>query len=258
MTHPYLAGAASPRVLAHRGFVSDALASAGVVENSLAAFASAVHAGAVYLETDCHLTSDGEVVLCHDADLGRVVDDPRPVAAVTRRELAALMAERGGLLTLEQALEEFPEARFNIDVKASAAAEAVGRIVAPHGDRVLVTSFDDGYRMRALRAAEAVPGSFRPATSPGRRRLISVLAAVVSRSRPRIARALSGIDALQIPERRGPVRVLSRRLLDETRRLGVEVHVWTVNDPRRMRELVERGVSGIITDRTDLALDALG
>jgi glycerophosphoryl diester phosphodiesterase len=112
--------------------------------------------------------------------------------------------------------------------------------------------------MRALRAAEAVPGSFRPATSPGRRRLISVLAAVVSRSRPRIARALSGIDALQIPERRGPVRVLSRRLLDETRRLGVEVHVWTVNDPRRMRELVERGVSGIITDRTDLALDALG
>jgi glycerophosphoryl diester phosphodiesterase len=52
--------------------------------------------------------------------------------------------------------------------------------------------------------------------------------------------------------------VLSRRLLDETRRLGVEVHVWTVNDPRRMRELVERGVSGIITDRTDLALDALG
>jgi glycerophosphoryl diester phosphodiesterase len=123
---------------------------------------------------------------------------------------------------------------------------------------VLDTSFDDGYRMRALRAAEAVPGSFRPATSPGRRRLISVLAAVVSRSRPRIARALSGIDALQIPERRGPVRVLSRRLLDETRRLGVEVHVWTVNDPRRMRELVERGVSGIITDRTDLALDALG
>ena len=258
MTHPYLIGAASPRVLAHRGFVSEALAAAGAVENSRAALASAVRAGAEYLETDCHLTSDGEVVLCHDPGLGRVFGDPRSVAEVTRRELGALMADRGGLLTLEQALEEFPRTRFNIDVKASAAAEAVGRIVAPHGSRVLLTSFSDEYRTRALGAAAAVSGSDRPATSPGRGRLIAVLVAVASRSRPRVARALSGLDALQIPERRGPVRVLTRRLLDEARRLGIEVHVWTVNDPRRMRELVELGVSGVITDRTDLALDALG
>lgn len=257
MTHPYLAGSASPRVLAHRGFVPEALASAGTVENSLAALAAAVRAGAEYLETDCHLTSDGEVVLCHDAGLDRVFGDPRPVAAVARRELAALMADRGGLLTLDQALEEFPRARFNIDVKAAAAAEAVGRAVAPHADRVLLTSFSDAYRVRALRAAAEIRGARRPATSPGRTRLAGVLAAVATRSRPFVDRALSGIDALQLPERQGPLRVLSRRLLDEAARLGVEVHVWTVNDPVRMRELVRLGVSGVITDRTDLALDAL-
>ena len=38
---------------------------------------------------------------------------------------------------------------------------------------------------------------------------------------------------------------------------GVEVHFWVVNDPIRMRELVARGADGIITDRADLARDAL-
>ena len=38
---------------------------------------------------------------------------------------------------------------------------------------------------------------------------------------------------------------------------GVEVHFWVVNDPIRMRELVARGADGIVTDRADLARDAL-
>lgn len=258
MTHPYLAGTAVPRVLAHRGFVPAALAAEGAVENSRAAFAAAVAAGAEYLETDCRLTSDGEVVLCHDDGLARLIGDPRPVSSVSARELAGLMAGRGGLLTLERALREFPRSRFNVDVKSAEAAEPAGRILAAAADRVLVTSFSDRHRLRALRAAASVPGAGRPATSPSRGRLAAALLALAAGSRAGFARAVAGVDALQIPERRGPVRVLSRRLIDEARRLGVEVHVWTVNDPQRMRELVGLGVSGVITDRTDLALDALG
>ena len=83
------------------------------------------------------------MVLFHDADLSRVTGDPRPVSDVTAAELEALMAERGGLITLAQALDAFPAVRFNLDVKAAAAATPVGRIVAPHADRVLVTSFSD-------------------------------------------------------------------------------------------------------------------
>ncbi|QBE47765.1 glycerophosphodiester phosphodiesterase family protein [Leucobacter triazinivorans] len=257
MTHPYLTAVSNPKVLAHRGFVSEALVASGVVENTRVAFASAVLAGADYLETDCRLTRDGRVVLCHDGDLARVTGDPQPVASATHRDLAAMLADRGGLLTLEEALEEFPNARFNVDVKVPDAAEAVGRCVAPHAERVLVTSFSEATRLRTLRASAAVAGSRRPATSPGRRRLAAALAAIALRSRAGIARACAGVDALQIPERQGPLPILSPRLLDETRRLGIEVHVWTVNDPQRMRELVRMGVSGVITDCTDLALDAL-
>ncbi|PRI11342.1 glycerophosphodiester phosphodiesterase [Leucobacter massiliensis] len=242
-----------PRVLAHRGLVTAELAALGVADNSRAAVAAAVAAGADAVETDCRVTADGEVVLFHDAGLERVAGLRARVAETTLGELAAIMADRGGLLTLRSALEDFPGVRFNVDVKAPAAAEPTGRIVAPEGHRVLLTSFSDASRARALRAARSAGATPVPATSPGRNRLLGILAALASGSGALAGRALAGLDALQIPERSGPVPVLSGRLLAVAAGHGVEVHVWTVNDPARMRELVGRGVSGVVTDRADVA-----
>ena len=59
--HPYLSPDA-PRVLAHRGLVTPDAAAQGVVENSFAAVAEAHAAGAAYVESDCHVTADGEEV----------------------------------------------------------------------------------------------------------------------------------------------------------------------------------------------------
>ncbi|MGB4779292.1 glycerophosphodiester phosphodiesterase family protein, partial [Microbacterium sp.] len=150
MTHPWFAASAAPRVLAHRGFVPpDA---DGVVENTLAAVAAAHAAGAMYVESDCHLTADGVAVLFHDERLTRVTGDPRPIAAIGHAELSRIMADRGGLLTVTDAFDAFPTMRFNIDVKAAAAAHPLGRIVAPHSRRALVTSFSDTRRRAALDA----------------------------------------------------------------------------------------------------------
>lgn len=256
MPHPYLASAVTPRVLAHRGLVTREAAEGGIAENTRAAFAAAVEAGADYVETDCRLTSDGRAVLFHDPDLRRVLGDPRPVSAVSHRELAALMADRGGLMTLEELIDAFPETRFNIDVKAAAVAEPLGRIVAPHAARILVTSFSERFRRRAVGAALRAGGA-RPATAPGRGALIRILLAARAGDGRGATGALAGFDALQIPERQRAVRVLSPRLIDAAHRSGVEVHVWTVNDPRRMAELVALGVDGIITDRADAALAVL-
>ena len=255
MPHPYLSHDARPRVIAHRGLVTAQLAAQGAAENTFAAMTAAVEAGARYLESDCRLTSDGEVVLLHDVDLARVCGDPRPVTAVSSRELASLFADRGGLLTLGEALEVFPEARFNIDIKSREVAEPAGSIIAPHAERVLVTSFADGHRRAALQAITSASGSgARPATSPGRGALIRTLAALATGQRKAAARVLGGFDALQIPEKYGRVRVLTPRLIDFAESVGVEVHVWTVNDPAEMERLTDMGVRGIITDRADLAL----
>lgn len=250
MTHPYLLGAAHPRVLAHRGL---ALPGDHIEENSFAAIAAAHAAGVTYVESDCHLTADGHVVLFHDDTLERVTGDPRAVADVTLRELEQQMAGRGGIASLEQALESFPETRFNLDVKAANAAVGVGLLVAEHADRVLVTSFSDDRRRVALEAAAPA----RPATSPGARTVGRLVASVATGLRPVARRLLQDVDALQIPERQGVVRVLTPRLIRWAHDAGVEVHVWTVNDPQRMRELIAMGVDGIVTDRADLALEAL-
>lgn len=254
MTHPWFDAGAPPRVLAHRGLVTADAAAHAVAENSFAAVAEAHAAGARYVESDCHLTSDGQVVLFHDDDLRRVTGDSRRVDEVSTLQLENLMAERGGLITLAQALDAFPDLRFNLDVKAESAAVKVGHLIAPHAERVLVTSFSDARRRAALCAAADAGATIVPATSAGSATVARVLTALNLRSRPLLRRALKDIDALQIPERRGRLRVLTPRLITAAHDHGVEVHVWTVNDPDEMRRLLDHGVDGLVTDRADVAL----
>ncbi|GAA1931421.1 glycerophosphodiester phosphodiesterase [Microbacterium aoyamense] len=255
--HPFFS-TPPPRVLAHRGLVTAEDAAHGVAENSFAAVAAAHAAGATIVESDCHLTRDGVVVLFHDDDLSRVTGDPRKVADVTADELETVMAPYGGLITLEQALEAFPTVAFNLDAKAEAVSEPMGRVIGPHGARVLVSSFSDQRRRAALRSAagHAKDGG-RPATSAGTGTMVRLLVGVWLRLEPLVRSALQGIDALQIPERQAGIRVLSPRLITAAHRYGVEVHVWTINDPEDMRRLIEMGVDGIVTDHADLALKTL-
>ncbi|MDQ1128471.1 glycerophosphodiester phosphodiesterase family protein [Microbacterium sp. SORGH_AS_0888] len=258
MAHPYLERTPRPRVLAHRGLVGASERESGVVENSFAALAAAHAAGVHYIESDCHLTRDGVVVLFHDEDLRRVTGDPRRLRDVDLRELERIMSGRGGLVTLAQALEAFPETRFNVDVKAADAALPAGRLVAPVAERVLLTSFSDARRRAALAAAAVGRPEMRPATSAGSRTIVRLLAAVAVGSAAAVRRALRGVDAVQVPERQGAVRILTPRFVRLVHAADVEVHVWTVNDPDDMRRLVDAGVDGIVTDRADLALDVLG
>lgn len=205
----------------------------------------------MYAESDCHLTADGHVVLFHDDDLARVAGDPRPIAAITLAELEQVMETRGGLLSLPSALDAFPTLLFNLDVKAPAAAEPVGRAIAREADRVLLTSFSDRRRGEALAAARAAGGD--PATSAGRSTIARVLAAVASRSPLLVRRALAGIDALQVPERHGRLRIVTPRFVDAVHGAGAEVHVWTVNAADDMTRLLDLGVDGLVTDRADIA-----
>ena len=255
MTHPYFEKTARPRVFAHRGLITAAGEESGVWENSAAAFAAAHAAGAEYIETDCRATADGDVVLFHDATLSRLHGDERRIDQVSTRELAAILADHGGLLSVADAIDAFPRTRFNIDVKSADAAVPLGPILADHTHRVLVTSFTDAHR-RATVAATLRAGAHIPPATSGGSRTIAALRALSSARLP-TARTLRGIDALQIPERHRRVRVLTRALVDAAHRHGTEVHVWTVNDVDEMRRLVALGADGVVTDRADLALDSL-
>lgn len=250
MTHPFFSGTQHPRVFAHRGLVPDGDTS--LWENTAGAFAAAQAAGAEYIETDCQVTADGDVVLFHDDTIERLTGDARPVSAMRTRDLERLFADHGGLMTVADALDAFPDSRFNIDVKTAAVAEPIGAMLAPHTDRVLVTSFSDRNRRAALQSIMRAGAGLPPATSGGRRTILALRALSVPRLSP--GRVLRDVDAVQIPERHAGIRVLTPALLRAAHALGVEVHVWTVNEPDTMRRLVAAGVDGIVTDRADLAL----
>lgn len=106
-----------------------------------------------------------------------------------------------------------------------------------------------------MEAARAAGGE--PATSAGAATIARVLLGVKARSNRWVARALRGIDALQVPERQRGIRVVSPRLIEAARRAGVETHVWTVNEPDDMNRLLDLGVDGLVTDHADVALAVL-
>ena len=68
---------------------------------------------------------------------------------------------------------------------------------------------------------------------------------------------MRGLVAVQVPEKALGLRVATRAIIDRLHAAGVEIHVWTVNDPQRMHELLDIGVDGIVTDRVDVALEVV-
>ena len=74
----------------------------------------------------------------------------------------------------------------------------------------------------------------------------------------RLARLLTRrVAALQVPHRVGRLTVASPRLVRRAHAAGVPVHVWTIDDPDEMRLLLDRGVDGLMTDRTDILRSVL-
>jgi glycerophosphoryl diester phosphodiesterase len=223
------------------------------LENTLAAFAHAVELGYTYLETDVHVTSDGVLLAFHDTVLDRVTDRTGQISDTTYAEVQqALIGGRERVPTLAQLFDAFPHARFNIDLKSAGAVEALAAFVEERDawDRLLVGSFS-ARRMAAFR--RRTRGRVATSAHP-----LEVAAFVLSPS-ARLARWLTGGRpvALQVPHRQGRLLVASAGLVRRARAAGVQVHVWTVDDPIEMNTLLDRGVDGIMTDRTDILRDVL-
>ncbi len=238
----------SPRAFAHRGWHTGDLHG---LENSLAAFRRAVDEGYRYLETDVRLTADGVPVLFHDALLDRVTDAQGPIADLTFDQLSRVrIGGRAPIPTLAEVLHALPDARFNIEPKTDAAVGPLLDLLHDAGAaaRVCVGAFSD----RRLQTVRAVGGPGL-ATSLGPREIsTAMLAAATGRPiRPRPA------IAAQVPPRFGRLPVATPRFLRAVQAAGLEVHVWTVNDPAQMNRLLDLGVDGIMTDRPDLLREVL-
>ncbi|GGL54140.1 glycerophosphodiester phosphodiesterase [Planomonospora parontospora] len=231
-----------PLAFAHRGGASENR------ENTHAAFARAVELGYTYLETDAHATVDGVLLAFHDHTLDRVTDRRGRIAALPYRVVRE--ARIGGvdeIPLMEDLLGSWPEARFNIDVKESTAIAPLAEVVRRTNayDRICLTSFSDE---RLLRARAAIGRDVCSSLGP---RGVATLRAAAStaaygRLLSRLARA--GVPCAQVPVGFRGLRVTTPSLVRTAHALGMQLHVWTVNDPLEMERLLDLGVDGVMTD----------
>ena len=252
-----------PIAFAHRGGAAHA------PENTWPAFEHAVKLGYAYLETDARATFDGKLMAFHDRNLERVTDAEGPINMKSYREVAALrVAGAEPIPLIEDLLGAWPGVRFNIDLKDEAGIPLLPGVLRRTSawDRVCVTSFS-GARLRAVRklldhpvcmttspsAIAAVrysigvgsPGSSGAAGSPGR-----------SQEPPTrlLARRLSqaGAWCAQVPG-----RVATRPFVRRAHALGLDVHVWTINDRAGMTRFLDLGADGIMTDDIETLREVL-
>lgn len=217
------------------------------LENTLAAFQHAVGLGYDYLETDVHVTRDGVLLAFHDTVLDRVTDHRGEIGALTHAEVRrALVGGRESVPTLAELFDAFPHARFNIDLKSDGAVSALAELLAAREawDRVLVGSFSP---RRTRRFRVLTGGRVPTAATPVEIALFRFLPSA------RLAALLSpGSAALQIPHRRARITIATAGLVRRAHAARRQVHVWTIDDAEEMHALLERGVDGLFTDRTDI------
>lgn len=246
-----------PLFFAHRG------GSALAPENTLPAYENGLRYGADALELDIHYTRDGEIVVFHDDTLDRTTDSSGPLAALTLDELRRLDAgyhftSDGGqsfpwrgkgvtIPTLREVFERFPQTRINIEMKVNDAdgERRLARLLLDNGwgDWAMVGSFhtDALQRFRALCEGHIATSA---SASETRNFLLGVLVRQTQRMRPTY-------DALQVPEVYRGIRVVSPNSVRLAHGLGLDVHVWTVDERETMERLLDWGVDGLMSDRPD-------
>jgi glycerophosphoryl diester phosphodiesterase len=244
-----------PRIIAHRGASGDA------PENTVVAFRKAVTDGADILELDVRPSADRHIIVCHDRQVKRTTNGTGFVDCMTLNQLRGLDAgyrfttDHGETFpfrnqgvqipTLEEILSHFPNTPLNIELKVSDPhfASTVLELLKRH-DRLADVMFLPGGNPHRLVKSIRTAGN---AKTVGHSRLEIIKFLIASQLHcPVLFKPRSRV--IQIPARYRRWKVTSTRLVRHAHRLGMEVHVWTINDNTEMLECISYGVDGIFTD----------
>lgn len=186
------------------------------------------------------MTKDGDVVIVHDEDLARVAGVPRRVSEMSLEEVRSVTLSSGERIpTLGEVLEEIKgRAVLFLELKEVSAAEPAVLDVVRAGaleSTVFISFLEEA--LNAVRAAQ-------PRAYTG---------LLYAKPVDAIVKAKQLGCRLILPFH----RLASQKAVGFAHRMGLRVVAWTVNEKEAIRQLFERGVDGIATDRPDVALEAL-
>ena len=255
VSHPYFETVPKGEVeiIAHGGGLGHA------PPNTFFALERAVQMGADVLEADVQQTQDGILILRHDDTLDRTTNmtgliadydwaDLEQADAGARTKIDRMSFAGLGIKIprLDQALAQFPDARWILEIKNDTDAAAIAMCQtlqdADAGARVLVGSFHD----QAMRTFRGACPNVATSMSSGEVRNF-VLAARIGASRLVQTKAV----AMQIPVSAAGLDLSHARVLNAAHARGFRVQYWTINEALEMDQLIEAGADGLITDYVD-------
>ncbi len=264
-TSTYYSAIKRPLVIAHQG-------GDGVWPgDTVFAYEKAVELGADVIEMDAHITKDGQIVLMHDEKVDRTTDGTGLIEDLTLDELKQLDAAykwsndgdktfpyRGQGIqvpTLDELFQQFPEMRYVIEIKLT--QNPIDKPLCDlirnrtMQDKVVIASFHD----EAMENFRAACPEVATSASRGEVTTFVILGKVF----------LSGLVAPQYESIQPPydpaesknIPIMTKRFIREAHAKNIAVEPWTVNDPALMKQYIEWGVDGIMTDRPDLMVQVL-
>ena len=219
-------------------------------ENTIEAFKYSSDLGFVFIETDVQATKDGHVVIFHDASLKRMAGVNKSINELTLKEINEINLLSGGKIPLlSEALETFPDLRFNIDIKTEDALEETVQIIKKMNflDKTCLASFSSSRlkRIKNLAGPEAC-------ISSGQMDIFKMMCQSIG-----IELQATMSQCAQIPVKQWGVPVLTKRFIETAKKQNKFVHVWTIDDIDQMFELIEFGVDGLMTDKPSVLKEAM-
>jgi glycerophosphoryl diester phosphodiesterase len=173
------------------------------------------------------------------------------ISTLTLEELKQIRLPFGGEIpTLQEALEKFPSAKFNLDFKTPSTESPGMAVIAAMGafERVLVSSFSEASRVRVLAHSPVTLAS-----SAGSSKVLTSYTLARLGLTTQLASSLTSVHALQIPTKMYGIDFTHPRFVEAVLNQDKEIHYWTINDPAEMVTLFSLGAHGIVTDRSDIA-----
>ena len=263
--HPYYDNVSRPLVIAHQG--GDGIWPG----DTLYAFEKAVEIGADVLEMDAHITRDNKIVLMHDETVDATTNGTGLIEDLTLTELKQLDAaykwtnddgksfpQRGKGIrvpALEEVFQKFPQMRYVIEIKLTEnpIEKPLCDLIRQYNmqDKVMVASFHDE-AMQNFR--ETCPEVATSASRTEVRNFVLLGKAFLSGF---IAPKYQSIQPPYDPAESMNIPIMTERFIREGHAKNIKVEPWTVDDPELMRQYIEWGVDGIITDRPDLMIEVL-
>ena len=219
-------------------------------ENTLEAFEYSSNLGFIFIETDVQSTKDGHVVIFHDSTLKRMAGINKRVKDLMLDEVKGIELINGGRIPLlSEALDSFPNLRFNIDIKTEDALENTVKIIKEMKcfSRSCLASFSSSRlnRIRKLAGPEAC-------TSSGQMDIFKLICKSLG-----INLRINTADCAQIPIKQWGVPILTKRFLRIAKKENKLVHVWTIDNKEEMFKLIDFGVDGIMTDKPSILKQAM-